>query len=480
MREPALMSAEELLEQYARGRLDPVDALAAITERIAHYNPTLNAFVVLNQNAENAAKESARRWRAGRPLGLLDGVPCTVKDLIDLAGFPTRRGSLLTSAEPVLEDAPCVLGLKAAGAVILGKTTTTEYGWKSPGDCPLTGVTRNPWNPEHTPGGSSAGAAAACAAGFGPLHLGTDGGGSIRIPAAWSGTIGLKPSFGRVPQWPAGAFATVSVAGPIARTVRDAALLLSAVARFDDRDPYSLPDDRRDWREGIEAGVAGFRIAVLQNHGFRAGLDPAGAEALEEAAQRFRAAGAAVEEVDPHLPDTRAIFGKIWGVALARLVASIPDRARETLDPGLLVVAASEPAMSAAEFLDAEGLRLTTAHCLAALCRSYDLLLCPTVPNPPPLADAPIKDPAAALWQEWAPWTFTFNLSRQPAISVPMALDETGLPRSVQVAAALYRDDLVLRAARMLERTGDILGCAGMAWPEPRRRDLVRAEEGTP
>lgn len=473
MREPALMSAEELLEQYARLRLDPVDALTAITERIARYNPTLNAFVVLNQSVEGAAKESARRWRAGRPLGPLDGVPCTVKDLIDLAGFPTRRGSLLTSAEPVPEDAPCVLGLKAAGAVILGKTTTTEYGWKSPGDSPLTGVTRNPWNPGRTPGGSSAGAAAACAAGFGPLHIGTDGGGSIRIPSAWSGIVGLKPSFGRVPQWPAGAFAAVGVAGPMTRTVRDAALLLSAVARFDDRDPYSLPDDRRDWREGIEAGVAGLRIAVLQNHGFPAKLDPAGKEALEEAAQRFRAQGATVEEVDPHLPDTRVIFGRIWATALARLVTSIPERERKKLDPGLITVAAAQPVMSAAELLDAEALRLTTAHRLAALTRSYDFLLCPTVPNPAPFAGAPTKDPAAALWQEWAPWTFTFNLSRQPAISVPMALDDTGLPRSVQIAAALYRDDLVLRAARTLERTGDILGCAGMAWPAQTESGLV-------
>ncbi len=467
MRDPALMSAEELLEQYARLRLNPVEALAAITERIAHYNPALNAFVVLNPNAEAAAEESARRWRAGRPLGLLDGVPCTVKDLVDLAGFPTRRGSLLTSGEPVAEDAPSVLGLKAAGAVILGKTTTTEFGWKSPGDCPLTGITRNPWNPERTPGGSSAGAGAASAAGFGPLHLGTDGGGSIRIPAAWSGIVGLKPSFGRVPQWPAGAFATVSVAGPMTRTVRDAALMLSAIARFDDRDPYALPDDPRDWRQGIEAGVAGLSVAVLENHGFAAGLDPAGKEALEEAAQRFRVAGATVEEVDPHLPDTHAIFGRIWSTALARLVASIPDSKRKALDPGLIEVAASEHGMSASEFLDAEVLRLATAHRLAALHRQYDLLLCPTVPNPPPLADVPTKDPVSALWQEWAPWTFTFNLSRQPAISVPMALDDTGLPRSVQIAAALYRDDLVLRAARTLEHAGDILGCAGMAWPTP-------------
>src|SRR6202020_292181 len=180
---------------------------------------------------------------AGRPIGILDGVPCTVKDLVDLAGFPTRRGSRTTSPEPVPDDAPMVVGLKAAGAIILGKTTTTEFGWKSPGDCPLHGITRNPWNPAYTTGGSSPGAGAAGAAGFGPLHVGTDAGGSVRIPAAWFGLDGLKPTYGRIPQWPASAFASVACAGPMTRTVRDAALMFSAMARYDLRDPFCVPDD---------------------------------------------------------------------------------------------------------------------------------------------------------------------------------------------------------------------------------------------
>ncbi|HST74222.1 MAG TPA: amidase family protein, partial [Acetobacteraceae bacterium] len=203
--DPALMSAETLLGHYARRTLSPVEALQAVTERVARLNPSLNAFAVLNPQALVAAGESAARWNAGRPLGLLDGVPCTVKDLVDLAGFPTRRGSRLTDPAPAAEDAPMVAGLRAEGAVILGKTTTTEFGWKSPGDCPLHGITRNPWNSAHTPGGSSSGAGAAGAACFGPLHIGTDAGGSVRIPAAWCGLVGLKPSFGRIPQWPAGA-----------------------------------------------------------------------------------------------------------------------------------------------------------------------------------------------------------------------------------------------------------------------------------
>ena len=204
MNDPSLLSAEDLLALYARRVLDPVEVLQSVTERVARLNSGINAFAAMNPKALIQAGESAARWRIGRPLGPLDGVPVTVKDLVDVAGMPTRRGSRLTDATPVAEDAPSVVGLKAAGAVILGKTTTTEYGWKSPGDCPLHGITRNPWNPNFTPGGSSSGAAAACAAGFGALHVGTDAGGSIRIPAAWCGVVGLKPSFGRVPQWPLG------------------------------------------------------------------------------------------------------------------------------------------------------------------------------------------------------------------------------------------------------------------------------------
>ncbi len=255
--DPARLSAEDMIAAFSRLQLTPVDVLQAVTERVAQFNPRLNAFAVMNPDALSAAHESAARWRAGRPIGSLDGVPCTVKDLVDLAGFPTRRGSRTTSADPLADDAPLVAGLKAAGAIIIGKTTTTEFGWKSPGDCPLHGITRNPWNAAYTTGGSSSGAGAAGAAGFGPLHVGTDAGGSVRIPAAWCGLVGLKPTFGRVPQWPASAFASVSCAGPMTRSVRDAALMFGAMARWDLRDPFCLPDDSRDWLDGIEDGCGG-------------------------------------------------------------------------------------------------------------------------------------------------------------------------------------------------------------------------------
>ncbi|MGH7212141.1 MAG: amidase family protein, partial [Acetobacteraceae bacterium] len=265
------------------------------------------------------------------------------------------------------------------------------------------------------------------------------------------GLVGLKPSFGRVPQWPLGAFASVACAGPITRTVRDAALMLSAMARFDLRDPYCLPDEARDWRDGIEDGVAGLRIAILRRPGFAAPLDAGGAAALETAARLLAEAGAEVAEADPGLPDTRMIFGRVWGVALARLWMTFDAENRALLDPGLAEIAAAQQGMSAAEYLDTEAMRLAAAHATARFSQRYDLVLCPTVPAGPPLADAPTEQAAEALWREWAPWTFTFNLTRQPAITIPIPPGDDGLPRSVQVAGALYRDDLVLRAARAIE-----------------------------
>jgi aspartyl-tRNA(Asn)/glutamyl-tRNA(Gln) amidotransferase subunit A len=449
--DPALLSAEDMLAGYARRQLTPVDVLQAVTERVARLNPGLNAFAVMNPGALRDAGESASRWRSGRPLGILDGVPCTVKDLLDLSGFPTRRGSRTTSADAVADDAPLVAGLKAAGAVIVGKTTTTEYGWKSPGDCPLHGITRNPWNPSYTTGGSSSGAGAAGAAGFGPLHAGTDAGGSVRIPAAWCGLVGLKPTYGRIPQWPASAFASVSCAGPMTRTVRDAALMVSAMARWDLRDPFCLPDDPRDWCDGIENGVAGLTVGVLNNPGFEAPVDADGIAAVERAAQLLADAGAYVEQADSGLPDTSLVFGRVWGAALARLVAGLPSQLADLLDPGIREVAETLGGMTAIEFMDAEATRAAAGHAMARLHQRYDLLVCPTVPGGPPLADAPTVDPVRALWTAWAPWTFTFNLTRQPAISVPMGLRSDGLPNSVQIAAAQFRDDLVLRAGRTIE-----------------------------
>jgi aspartyl-tRNA(Asn)/glutamyl-tRNA(Gln) amidotransferase subunit A len=461
--DPAVMPAETLLAHYESGRLSPVEALQAVTSRIDRFNPLLNAFAVLDERAIEAARASETRWRAGRPIGLLDGVPCTVKDLVDVARFPTRRGSLTTSDAPVAHDAPLVVGLRAAGAVIVGKTTTTEFGWKSPGDCPLHGITRNPFSLRHSTGGSSSGAGAAGAACLAPLHVGTDAGGSVRIPAAWCGLVGLKPTYGRIPQWPAGAFSAVACAGPMTRRVRDAALMFSAMARFDLRDPLCLPDDPRDWRAGIEDGVAGLSVAIVRSLGFDPPAEPAGLAAVDRAAALLEDAGADVEQANPVMPDSRAVFGRVWSVALARVVAGLPADKQALLDAGLLQVAAAGSRASAIDVLDAEAARVESGHAMGGFMRRYDLVLCPSVPAGPPLADLPTERPAEALWRSWAPWTFAFNLTRQPAISVPMGLGPDGLPVAVQIAAALYRDDLVLRAARVLERAQPALPVPAVA-----------------
>src|SRR5437763_9005201 len=261
--EIAFSSAENLAELYRKKALSPVEAAELLFARIEALQPKLNAFCIVDRDgALAAARASETRWRDGRPHSPLDGVPVTIKDLVMMTGFPTRRGSrMLENAAPDAEDGPAVSRLKEAGAVILGKTTSPEFGWKAIGDSPLTGITRNPWNLGHTTGGSSAGAAAACAAGIAPLHVGSDGAGSIRIPAAFTGIFGIKATFGRVPAHPPSPMGLLSNVGSMTRNVRDAAAMLNVLARPDARDPYTLPPESRDYLAGIDNGVNGLRIA---------------------------------------------------------------------------------------------------------------------------------------------------------------------------------------------------------------------------
>ena len=271
--DPAIMTAEELLARFADKSLSPLEATEAAFARVDRYDSAFNAFVFVDrEGALAAARESEGRWAKGAPHGRLDGVPVTVKDIIWMQGFPTKRGSkTLADAPPDTEDAPAVARLKEAGAVILGKTTSPEFGWKGVTDSPLTGITRNPWNPERTPGGSSGGAAAAAAAGMGALHIGTDGGGSIRIPSGFTGIFGHKPSFGRVPAYPLSPFGTIAHVGPMTRSVGDAALMLTVMAQYDHRDPYTLPDHGQDYTQDLDKGVKGPRTRGGSRSGGRQG-----------------------------------------------------------------------------------------------------------------------------------------------------------------------------------------------------------------
>ncbi|MGH7125695.1 MAG: amidase [Stellaceae bacterium] len=455
-RELAFFSATHLTDGFARKTLSPVDVTEAILRRIERLEPKLNAFTLRDpEGALKAARASEARWQKGEPLGLLDGVPVTIKDLFLTRGWPTLRGSTLTDRDqPWEEDAPPVARLRESGAVFLGKTTMPEYGWKALGDSPLSGVTRNPWNLEHTPGGSSTGTAAAVAAGLGPIGLGTDGGGSIRIPCSFTGTPGLKPSFGRVPAYPASPFGMLAHTGPMARTVPDCSLLMTVLAGADDRDPYALPRDDVDYRAGIEDGVKGLRIAYSPTLGYARNVHVDVAAAVERAAKTFSELGAEVEAVDPGFGDPRAAWLTLWYSGAAKALAHLNPAQRKRLDPGLLVHVERGEKLSAIDFLTADIARTDLGRLMKLFHRRYDLLITPSTAVPALRVGMDVNDPQREKeWIDWTPFSYPFNLTRQPAASVPCGLTAAGLPIGLQIVGRLYEDALVLRAARSFERT---------------------------
>jgi aspartyl-tRNA(Asn)/glutamyl-tRNA(Gln) amidotransferase subunit A len=454
----AYSSAVELLASYRQRRLSPVEATRIILDRLDALQPKVNAFCVVDrEGALRSARASEGRWLRGAALGRLDGVPVTIKDLLLMRGFATLRGShLVDSDQDWWEDAPATARLREAGAVILGKTTTPEFGWKALGDSPLTGITRNPWDLSRTPGGSSAGAAAACAAGIGPLHAGSDGAGSIRIPAAFSGIFGIKPSFGRVPAYPPSPMGLLSHVGPLARTVADAALMLNVLSDPDDRDPYALPAENNDYLDGLEDGVRGWRIAYSPTLGY-ARVDAEIAAAVAEAARRFEDLGAVVEEVGPVFPSPREALWVLWAAGAAKLLAALSRDRGGSIDPGLVATAAEGARISAVDYLNADLVRTNLGQQMAVFHRRYDLLLTPMMPVPALPVGQDLNDPATERhWLDWSPFSYPFNLTRQPAASIPCGLTKAGLPIGLQIVGPLYADDRVLRAARAFETTQSI------------------------
>ncbi len=450
----AYLSAEALLAQYRAKTLSPVEATAAVFARLDAVEPQLNAFTVVDRDGAMAAARAAEaRWVRGEPQGPLDGIPVTIKDLVLLRGFATRRGTRLIEPVPDTEDGPAAARLKEAGAVVIGKTTTPEYGWKALGDSPLTGITRNPWNLGRTPGGSSAGAAAACAAGVAPLHVGSDGAGSIRIPSCFSGVFGIKPSFGRVPAYPASPMGLLSHVGPLARSVRDAALMLGVLSRPDHRDPYALPYDPVDYLAGIDDGIKGWRIAYSPDLGY-ARVDPEIAAAVAAAARQFAALGAEVEEVGRIFESPREALLTLWSAGAARLLAGVSDERRALCDPGLVATARLGAGIAATDYLGADLVRTALGQTMAEFHRRYDLLITPMMPVPALPVGRDLNDPAReSHWIDWSPFSYPFNMTRQPAATVPCGLTSGGLPIGVQIVGPLYADARVLRAARAFEAT---------------------------
>ncbi len=451
----AMMSATDLVARYRTVRLSPVEVVRAVLDRIDAGDALLNAFCFRDDTAAmKAARESEARWRSGTPLGLLDGVPAAIKDQTLAKGWRTLRGSLTISPDqPWDEDSPAVARMREHGAVFVGKTTLPEFAWKGVTDSPLTGVTRNPWNPEKTPGGSSGGAAAAAAVGMGALHIGSDGGGSIRIPCAFTGVFGIKPSFGLVPLYPPVPVGTLAHVGPLTRTVSDSALMLTVIALPDpeQRDWFAMRHQPRDYRVGLESGVHGLRVAYSRTLGY-AEVEAEVAELVDKAVRVFESLGAVIEDVDPGFETPEETFRVHFFGRLGAVGEGLTAEQRALLDPGLQEVMEIGKRYTPRDWFVAEAEREVLGRYMNLFMTKYDLLMTPQLPLVAFEVDAEV--PAGrgmSRWVDWTPFTYPFNLTQQPAASVPCGVTSEGLPVALQIVAAKYRDDLVLSASRAYE-----------------------------
>lgn len=452
------MSATRLAKGYAKGDFSPVDVARSCLAQIRTHEPKLNAMSLIDETMTHAmAQASHKRWKKGEPLSPLDGVPVLIKDLLLVKGWPTLRGSRTVDRnQPWDNDAPAVARLREAGAVFLGMTTTPEFGWKGVTDSPLTGITRNPWNADLTPGGSSGGSAAGLAAGYAPLALGTDGGGSIRIPAGFTGTFGHKPSFGRVPAWPLSPFGTVAHVGPMTRRVKDAALLMNAIARPDNRDWFSLPYDGADYLKGLGKGVKGLRIAFSPGLGY-VDVNPEIAALVRKAVETLADLGAHVEEVDPGFSDPAECFRVLWFSGARSILGQLPDEKKALLDPALADVVEQAASISVQDVFDANKARGVLGTGMRLFMEKHDVLLTPTLPIP--AFGAGLLQPAdpdnRGKWVNWTPFTYPFNLTQQPAASVPCGFTESGLPAGLHVIGRMFDDRTVLRVCEAFEQATD-------------------------
>ena len=444
------MDVAALTEHYRRRTLSPVAVTQAALARADTVQARFNAFTHLaTDEAMAAARASEARWQRGEPLGPLDGIPTTVKDIVWVRGWTASYGSRQPPAHPV-DDAPAVALLRAAGAVLLGLTTTPEYGWKALTDSPLSGITRNPWDPALTPGGSSGGAAVAAACGAGALHLGTDGGGSIRVPAAFTGTVGHKPTFGRVPAYPASAFGTVAHLGPITRSVADAAAMLRVMSGRDGRDWHQSPVPFPDVDAGPLA-LAGMRLGVWRE-------PPCGTVAPEVAAQftatlaRLEGTGAVLVPVALPGEDLLGLFHTLWFAGAANRLRAVPEHERGELDEGLREIAAAGARLSAIDLIDAQTRRAEFGAAFDALLASVDLVVSPAVSVLPFAAGCEVP-PGSGLtrWTQWAGFSFPVNLSQAPACVLPTGRSATGLPFSLQLTGPRGADGRVLAAAASIQ-----------------------------
>lgn len=451
----ACTAATELIPRIRAKALSPVEVTRAVLERIEQVNPRINAFCTVTAEAALAAARAAEEAvMKGARLGPLHGVPVSIKDLALVKGLPARFGSFVFEHRVAEVDAPYVRRLKEAGAIVVGKTTTPEFGWKALGDSPLTGITRNPWNPGMTSGGSSAGAGAAAAAGLGPLHQGSDGAGSIRVPAAFCGIYGLKPTFGRVPVWPISNTDSTSHVGPMTRTVADAALMLSVMAGPDDWDRQSLDAPPADYVGRLREGVKGLRVGWSPDFG-GCRVDPEVGQVARAAALAFEALGCAVEEAKVSLPDTREMIHLMWNAHYVGNFGSYLDRFRSRMDPGLVAAIEDGRRYSAEAYVEMRGRKHGYCDAVRALFDTYDLLLTPTVSVA--AFEVGRLNPAhfpqhAWDWFPWAGFSYPFNFTGQPAATVPAGFTPSGMPVGLQIVGRRLADLQVLQASAAFEQ----------------------------
>ncbi len=457
------LSADSLIGLYRSGEASPVEVTQAVLERIDRLNPQLNAFCVVDAPAAlQNAKDSEARWQAhrqtGAPVGTLEGVPTSIKDLILTRGWPTLRGSRTVNPDQPWEvDAPVTARLREAGAVLLGKTTTPEFGCKGETNSPATGITRNPWNLNKTPGGSSGGTAAAVAAGLGPIGVGTDGAGSVRIPAAFCGNFGLKPSFGRVPAYPLSPFGSVAHLGPHTMSVQDAALMMNVMKRPDARDWTALPQDAADYTEGLNDGIKGLRIAYSPALGYVKNVHPEIAAAVAEAVKVLQDLGAHVEQIDPGFEDPLDITTGLWFLGAWTVWNTLNAEQQSVADPDFKAEAELGSRLSALDIQHLNQRRGVLGSQMRQFMQRFDLLVTPSVSIP---AFDALPAGHSALSPEsmlgWTPFSYPFNLTQQPASTIPCGLTRDGLPMGLQFVGPMFGDALVLRASKAYENARPI------------------------
>ena len=447
--------ATDLVELIRRKEISPVELMDAVLNRIARLEPKVNAFATLTYDAAMAAaREAESALTRGDPLGPLHGVPVTIKDLIETAGVPTERGSCALKGTVPKIDAPVVTRLREAGAVSLGKTTTSEFGWTGVSRSPLTGITHNPWKLGYNAGASSAGAGVAAAAGYGPLHVGSDGAGSIRMPSHFCGIFGIKPTYGRVPNWPVPNNDQTSHVGPMTRTVADAALMLQVMAGPHPWDHTSVESQPADYPNLLDRDLSGLKIAYSPTLG-HARVDPDVAALVEEAVKTFESMGCTIEQPPtPFGPDGPELIRFLWS-AHEQAFAGHLEQWEDQMDPGLVACIRNGMGHSMEDYLDMRARKLAYVEQIHRFFQEWDLLLTPAVSVAAFPADQLQPDgwPHHVWdWVMWAEFSYPFNFSGNPAASAPCGFTAEGLPVGVQIVGPRFDDLGVLQAAAAFEK----------------------------